>query len=135
MGEFAAAAVAVLVKIGIALGATTTAGAIALAVYAIVQVGLLAYSVYSMFADPGNSSFANEVRGRTQIVRSAVAPHRIIYGQCMVSGPLIATFSTGNNNKYLYLVIVLASHEVEEIGDVWLGDKLSTDKNFWKIIR
>ncbi|MCL2761447.1 MAG: phage tail protein, partial [Desulfuromonadales bacterium] len=92
----------------------------------------IAYSAYAMATAPDMPGYSAEVRGRTQVVRSAVTPRRIIYGQCMVSGPLAYALSYGKDNKYLYMVILLANHEVEEIGDIYLGDKLSTDAHFLK---
>jgi hypothetical protein len=70
------------------------------------------------------------IAGRTQVLRTAKAPHRVVYGKCLISGPLIAAFSCGTNNLYLYLVIALTSHEVAGIDDVYLGDTLSTDIKF-----
>lgn len=105
-------------------------------VYAVVAVAMaasIAYSAYQMATMPGMPGYSTEVRGRTQVVRSAVTPHRIIYGEVMVSGPLVAAFSSGDNNKFIYLVIVLAAHEVQEIGDVYFGDKLSTDAQFSEV--
>jgi hypothetical protein len=69
-------------------------------------------------------------RDRTILVRSSVEPHRIVYGQAMVSGPMVAAFSTGSENEFLHLVIPLAGHQVKEIGDVYFNDVLSTDARF-----
>lgn len=81
---------------------------------------------------PKTPDLGSAIAGRTQIIRNATAPHRIVYGQCCISGPLIAAFSYGDSNKYVYLIIALTSHEVEEIGDVYIGDVLSTDSKFTK---
>ncbi len=67
-------------------------------------------------------------------IRSSIAPRQIVYGETVVSGPIVAAFSTGNNNKYLHLFVCLAGHEVEEIGDIWLDDTLSTDAKFTGIV-
>jgi len=96
----------------------------------VVMVAAIGYSAYAMATMPDMPGYSAETRGRTQVVRSAVTPHRIIYGEIMVSGPLVAAFSTGDNNKFIYLVIVLAAHEVEEIGEVWFGDTLASDPKF-----
>ena len=77
-------------------------------------------------AGAGSGSFQAEAKGRTQVVRSAVATRRIIYGQVMVSGPLVyaeVTTAFVTNDK-LNLIIALAPHEVEEIGDVYFNDEL-----------
>jgi hypothetical protein len=103
---------------------------LATAVMVVVMAASIAYTAYAMSNVPDMPGYSSEVRGRTQVVRSAVQPHRIIYGQCVVSGPLAYVLYCGENNKFLYLVIILASHEVESIDDVWLGDKLSTDAAF-----
>jgi hypothetical protein len=85
------------------------------------------YIVASMAKIPG---FDSGIAGRTQILRTATAPHRVVYGKCCISGPLVAAFSCGTNNLYVYLVIALTSHEVAGIDDVYLGDTLSTDIKF-----
>lgn len=122
MAEGVAGLVAILAWIG--------AGSAYVGAMVVVMAASIAYSAYSMATLPDMPGYSSEVRGRTQVVRSAVAPHRVIYGLCMVSGPLVAAFSAGDTNKFLYLVIVLAAHEVLEIGDVYLGSNLSTDDTY-----
>lgn len=95
------------------------------AVITLASIGMMAYTLSSM-----PSGFSQELRNRMQVVRSSISPHRIIYGEVMVSGTLVYSCSAGENNKFLYLVIALAGHECEEIGDVYLGDTLSTDPKF-----
>lgn len=63
-------------------------------------------------------------QGRNIMVRDPIASRRIIYGQCLVSGPLAFMHASGTNNEYLHLIVVLASHEVEEIGDIYFNDEL-----------
>ena len=64
------------------------------------------------FSDP---SLAN----RTQMVRSPIAARQVIYGQTRASGVVVYISTTGTKNEYLHLVVALAGHEVEEIGDVY----------------
>ncbi len=71
--------------------------------------------------------FNEEALGRTQIVRSSIAPRRVIYGQIKVSGVLVFAGSSGARNKYMHLVIVLAGHPVEAIDEVYFNDKPATD--------
>ena len=75
-------------------------------------------------AGAGSGSFQAEARGRTQVVRSAVATRRRVYGQVMLSGPLVYAEVGGTDNQYLHLVIPLAPHSVYEIGDIYFGDEL-----------
>jgi hypothetical protein len=71
----------------------------------------------------GLPTFQAEAKDRQTVVRSPVEPRRIVYGRVAVSGPLIYTESTGTDNEFLHLVIALADHEVEEIGDVYFNDE------------
>lgn len=80
--------------------------------------------VSGMLGRDDGASFTTEARDRAVVLRSSVANHRVIYGQAMVSGPLVFAASTGDTNEYLHLVIALAGHQVEEIGDVYFGDRL-----------
>lgn len=77
-------------------------------------------------AAPSVTSIANGSRGRTEMVNQPITAHRIIYGQVRVSGPLVFTHSRpiGSSDKLdmLHWVIVLAAHEVEEIGDILFND-------------
>lgn len=72
---------------------------------------------------PKAPKFTVEAQDRQQMIRSAVATRSIIYGQSVVSGPIIYATSTGTENKFLHVVIPLAGHEVEEISTVWFGDE------------
>lgn len=69
----------------------------------------------------GDASLAD----RTQMVRSPVSARQIIYGQTRASGTMVYISTTGTKNEYLHLVIALAGHEVEEIGDVYFNDELA----------
>ena len=75
-------------------------------------------------------SFSERHQKRIQTIRSPTAPRRVIYGADRVSGPLVAVFSTGSDNKYLHMFMCLAGHECSSVGDIWLNDKLSTDSKF-----
>ena len=99
-------------------------------------VGFVASSVVSnVFGGNANKggaqqsqpTFQAEARDRLITVRSAVEPRRIVYGQVMVSGPLVYAESTSDgavDNNVLHLVIPLAGHEVQEIGDIYFNDEV-----------
>jgi hypothetical protein len=85
---------------------------------------------------PNLGSFEARAQGRTQQIRQPISHRRVIYGEQRVSGPLVFAATTVSN-KYLHLVIALASHEVEDIGEVYLdgeplgplnADGFSTDR-------
>ena len=68
--------------------------------------------------------------GLTQMVRQPVTAHRIIYGEVRAGGPVVYlhTRAPAGSDKLdiLHLVVVLAAHEVEAIGDVYLSDQIVT---------
>lgn len=70
----------------VALAAVYTAAGWVGVVSVVIMAASIAYSAYSMATMPDMPGYSSEVRGRTQVVRSAVVPRRVIYGRCMVSG-------------------------------------------------
>jgi hypothetical protein len=111
------------------------AGAAATAyTYAIAQVAsvlqFVALTAASMATNkllapkmPGFSD--SSLADRTQMVRSPIAARQVVYGETRVSGVLVYISTTGTKNEYLNMVIALAAHEVEEIGDVYFNDELA----------
>ena len=76
---------------------------------------------------------AQDARGQSFMVRSSVESHKVVYGRTRASGPIVfvATANAGpdstgatatGDNLFLHLVLALAGHEVEEIGDLYLND-------------
>lgn len=63
-----------------------------------------------------------DVADRKVMIRSAVAPRRLIYGEAMVSGPMIYAHVEGTEKEYLHIVLALAGHEVQSFADVWFDD-------------
>ena len=95
---------------------------------AINQIGGRAFA-----KKPKGQAFTAEASGRAVAIRSPVESHKIIYGTARVSGPLVyvSTTDSGPNpagearaNKMLHMVIALAGHEVEEIGDIYINDRI-----------
>lgn len=90
--------------------------------------GLVSLAISSAFSSKPKSSssdipsFTSSERDRTQVIRSSVRERHYTYGQRIVSGPLVFAASTGAGNKYLHLVIPLASTELYEIGELYFND-------------
>lgn len=61
--------------------------------------------------------------------KGATEPAQVVYGQIRKGGTVTFVESTGGNNKILHQIIVLAAHEVEEIGDIYLNDEVVTMSN------
>lgn len=59
--------------------------------------------------------------GITQNVRQPISSRRTIYGELRVGGD-ITFMETSSSDKYLHIVLTLADHEVEEIGEIWFDD-------------
>ena len=121
----------VVAAIGAAVSVVASGGFAALATMAFVKafavnLAITAFTgVVNKFAGKKSEpSYAAEAQDRLQTVRSAIETRRIIYGQVLTSGPLVYAESTGANNQYIHLVIPLAGHECEEIGDVYFNDEL-----------
>ncbi|MCG7984742.1 MAG: phage tail protein [Candidatus Thiodiazotropha lotti] len=73
-------------------------------------------------------------QGLRQTIRGSAEARRIIYGQVKVGGVLVHVSTTGSKNEYAHMVVAFAGHEVEEIGDIYLGDTLSTDARFTGLV-
>ena len=61
--------------------------------------------------------------------KGATEPAQVVYGQVRKGGTITFVESTGDNNKILHQIIVLAAHEVEEIGDIYLNDEVVNMSN------
>jgi hypothetical protein len=65
-----------------------------------------------------------DLNDRGIMTRSPTSPRQIIYGQAKVSGTVVFLATSGAKNEYLHLVVTLAGHEVEEIGEVYFNEDL-----------
>ena len=61
--------------------------------------------------------------------RGATASAEVVYGQIRKGGTVTFLESSGENNKILHQIIVLAAHEVQEIGDIYINDEVVTMSN------
>jgi len=65
-----------------------------------------------------------DLNDRGIMTRSPVSARQIIYGQAKVSGTVVFLATSGVKNEYLHLVVTLAGHEVQEIGEVYFNEDL-----------
>jgi len=70
---------------------------------------------------PKTSGSSLQNSGITQQVRQAIIIRKPVYGELRRSGGVLFIAVT-NNNKYLHMIIEVAPHEIEDIGEVWLND-------------
>jgi len=66
----------------------------------------------------------SDLNDRGIMTRSPTSPRQIIYGQAKVSGTIVFLATSGTKNEYLHIVVALAGHEVQEIGDVYFNEDL-----------
>lgn len=98
--------------------------------------GLQPFAVPIIFASAVVSGVVNAQQARRQrqraiaagrrdnvtMVRSAEEPHRIVYGEARVSGPIAFSHSTGEDNGSLYLIVCLAAHKVAAIKEILFNE-------------
>lgn len=97
--------------------------------FVIYAVGYLAStaitSVLMNALAPSTSSAAGN-RGTIINTREPAAAQEYVYGQVRKGGNIVFMESTGEQNKFLHVVIALAGHPVEEIGDIYINDEIAT---------
>lgn len=95
-------------------------------------IGALATSLVTSWAmkalAPKQPSLGGDTTSSGILVnqKDAAAPHDFVYGQTRKGGTVTYYETTGENNKFLHQVIVLAGHECEEIGDIYINDEVVT---------
>lgn len=119
---------------GYAAAAATVAAATTLAYvgYAIVGYAvttLVTAALTSALTPKPNFGSAAGSSGLLTNARGALNSAELVYGQIRKGGTAVFLESTGSNNKILHQIIVLAAHEVEEIGDIYLNDEVVTMSN------
>ena len=66
------------------------------------------------------------MQGLLANARSPLAPHEYVYGQVRKGGANTYLEATGDENKFLHMIIALAGHEVEAIDDIYINDEIVT---------
>lgn len=74
----------------------------------------------------GRKAQALTATERSEMIRSATAARRVVYGQARISGPIAfahsANLFNGAANTYLHLIVPLAAHECAAIGTIYVND-------------
>lgn len=68
----------------------------------------------------------SQMRGLMANTRGATDPQNYVYGTVRKGGTITYLEATGTTNEYLHMVIVLAGHEVNAIGDIYINDEVAT---------
>jgi hypothetical protein len=110
----------VTVVLDIAGGSALGAALIAVVTYAVpIALSMAATRLLA----PKAPAYSDLV-GRGVMTRNPVAPRQIVYGQTKCSGPIVYLATSGTKNEFLHIVVALAGHQVEEIGDVYFNEDL-----------
>lgn len=105
---------------------TVAGSAFALGAYVVGYLATTAITSVLMKALAPTPSSSSANRGTIINTREPAATQEYVYGQVRKGGNLVFMESTGTANKYLHFVLVLAGHEVEEIGSIYLNDEIIT---------
>ena len=120
--------------VGYAAAGTAVAATAGLAAFGYMAVGYIATTLVtsallSALAPKPDFGSAAGSCGLLVNGRGATEPAQVVYGQIRKGGTVTFIESTGDSNKILHQIIVLAAHEVEEIGDIYLNDEIVTMSN------
>ena len=64
-----------------------------------------------------------QMRGITATTREPAGSRKLIYGKMRVGGQVVFIAHSGDDNKYLHLAVVFASHYITSYEEVWFNDK------------
>lgn len=101
--------------------AGTSIATIAIGVVASITISTLAGALLRPKQPKLRDPFAGSAR--TQTVREPITAWRVIYGQVRTGGAITFLHTTDGNSK-LHMIITLAGHECEEIGDIYFDDEV-----------
>ena len=106
------------------VGLSTGMAIIAAGVSYLAITAVTSWAISALMPRPDFSSFGSQ--GTLVNSRDATAPADFVYGQVRKGGTVSFYEATGDQNKFLHQIIVLAAHEVEEIGSIYINDQIVT---------
>ncbi|QXV77132.1 J-like tail tip protein [Escherichia phage ChristophMerian] len=118
-----------IIGAAITIGASAAAAAGWIATGVALAIGMTATVAGALLTKTPNTNF-NAYKGqqeRKQVLRAAAAARTVVYGTTVASG--VMTFAEEqpgdqDEDELLHMALVVASHPLEGIGDIWLGDDL-----------
>ncbi len=120
-------AISAIAGLATAIGAAALPGALAFfgatgltafAGYFAVGAGL---SMVSRALAP-KPNIGAQMRGITQTSREPASSRKIIYGRMRVGGQVVFISHSGDDNKFLNMAIVFATHEIQAYDEIWFND-------------
>ena len=125
MPQVVAAAVAVAIPATAATAVTVFGTAISFATV-IGYVGYTALTTAALRKLSPQMTAGVENKGTLLNVREPASSQEYVYGQVRKGGVLTFMQESGVDNKYLHMIITLAGHEVDQIGDIYVNDEVVT---------
>ena len=114
---------AILGGVGITVGAGIGGAILAYGVGYIATTLVTSWAVRALSPNPPSMS---AMTGALVNSREAAAPQDYVYGTTRKGGTITYLESTGNENKYLHMILTLAGHEVASIGSIYIDDDIVT---------
>ncbi len=120
-------AISAIAGLATAIGAAALPGALAFfgatgltafAGYFAVGAGL---SMVSRALAP-KPNIGAQMRGITQTTREPASSRKTIYGRMRVGGQVVFISHSGDDNKFLNMAIVFATHEIQAYDEIWFND-------------
>jgi hypothetical protein len=105
-----------------AISGVLAAGGIGAALLRIGGTLLLSAAAQALMPKPQTT-----MQARTVTIREPVVPRDLIYGRTRKGGVIVFLHSSGSDNKFLDLVIVLATHRVKSIGAIYFEGEMALD--------
>ena len=115
-----AAAVAFVAK---AATAFFTAKGVVIGIIRAIAVNLVVSAAARALFKPDTPPSIQSIRGHQVTTRGGLEYRKIVYGQAMVSGPVAYNNVSGTNNEYIWYVIPLVGHEIEDLVSIWLDSE------------
>jgi hypothetical protein len=112
---------AILGAVGVTAGAFVT-----YAVGYVATTMVTSWAIKALSPKPPSPSESMSSQGTLVNAKSAAAPHDYVYGTVRKGGTITYLESTGASNKYLHMILTLAGHEVNAIGDIYINDQIAT---------
>ena len=77
-----------------------------------------------------DKDFDGKQQGYLLNKQSNIEPIPVVYGNRKIGGTRVFVATSGTDNQYLYVVLVLCEGEIQAIDDVYIDDVISTDSRF-----
>jgi len=107
--------------------AMAAGGTAAFLATAAVYVGVSLVTSWAISALSPKPSFGDlSSRGLLVNAKDPISPFEFVYGEVRKGGTITYYETTGENNKFLHQIIVLAGHEVDAISDIYINDEVVT---------